>query len=229
MLRQICQRLVRDGTREIGKAEPMAPLDQLCSRVGKAPYSGNGSLAAPDDDPVAQIRHPLDGSQIGRRCVKHIDIVCQARFHVHQRLQDGERKPVVRLGQLQQIDVAGHQPLGNREGRQPVRVSGCYVQQNPKRPGEHAQRRKSCRRICVSVRHGVGAKLCAKLELQIIPPQQADRQRLILLRAVKLQRIDLRVKRPGFNRAPQLVNGGDSKLRRGSGLCKRLVQLCRKA
>ena len=130
MLSQRGQLPVRNRAGKISEAEPVPPFDQTGSRRGKAPHRRNRRLSAPDDDPVGKIGKPLDCRHVGGRRIKHVEIVPQQRLDFQQGPEKLHRKPVVRLRQLEQIDIPGDQPLRNGKCRQPICVSRGDMEEN---------------------------------------------------------------------------------------------------
>ena len=98
------------------------------------------------------------------------------------------------------------------------------MEQNAHRPCEDAQGLQSFGRL----RHVVGAeafpKLCPQHELQIVPPQEANRHFPVLRRSVDLQGGNLLVKDAGLHAPTEAVNGGDHSLRLQSRPSQRGVE-----
>ena len=122
------------------------------------PYCRHRPVPAPDHDAVAEGGHLLQRGQVGGGGVKDVDEVGQGGLHRDELPQDLDGQAVVRLGQLEDVDVAGEQALHHAVSGQAVHVARRDVEQHPQGGGPDSEGGQAVRG-----RGGVGGGIPAQL------------------------------------------------------------------
>ena len=195
---------------EVGEAQPVAPLDELYPHGGEPAHGGHRPVPAPDHHPVAELSHAQQGVHVLGGGVEGVDEVGQGGLLPDELPENFHGQAVVRLGQLQNVDVAGEQPLHHAVGGQTVHIAGGDVEQHPQRGGADGDGRQSLRRPG-DEGGGVRPQFHFELVLQGLPGEVGPDLGQVPVRQLHLG--EQAVKLPPVQPPAQPVNGGNDQLR----------------